>query len=80
MDTVHDVVIVGAGPVGLTQMRGPAPQFGLGKSFSGFSPQGPWLVTPDQFGNPDDLELGCTIDGEEVQKGRTRDLIFGIPS
>jgi 2-keto-4-pentenoate hydratase/2-oxohepta-3-ene-1,7-dioic acid hydratase in catechol pathway len=63
----------------LTQMRGPAPQFGLGKSFSGFSPQGPWLVTPDEFGDPDDLELGCTIDGEEVQKGRTRDLIFGIP-
>ena len=63
----------------ITQLRGPAPQFGLGKSFSGFSPQGPWLVTPDEFADPDDLELGCAIDGEEVQKGRTRDLIFGIP-
>jgi 2-keto-4-pentenoate hydratase/2-oxohepta-3-ene-1,7-dioic acid hydratase in catechol pathway len=62
----------------ITQTRGPAPQFGLGKSFAGFSPQGPWLVTPDEFANPDDLELGCTIDGEEVQKGRTRDLIFPV--
>lgn len=62
----------------ISQLRGPAPQFGLGKSFPGFSPQGPWLITPDEFPNPDDLELGCTIDGEEVQKGRTRDLIFPI--
>ena len=63
----------------VTQMRGPAPQFGLGKSFNGFSPQGPWLVTPDEFGDPDDLELGCAIDGEEVQKARTSDLVFSIP-
>ncbi|MET9286311.1 fumarylacetoacetate hydrolase family protein [Nocardia beijingensis] len=63
-----------------SQLRGPAPQFGLAKSFPGFSPQGPWLVTPDEFADPDDLELGCSIDGEEVQKGRTRDLIFPIPS
>ncbi|MDJ0396265.1 fumarylacetoacetate hydrolase family protein [Rhodococcus sp. G-MC3] len=63
----------------ISQLRGPAPQFGLGKSFAGFSPQGPWLVTPDEFDNPDDLELGCTIDGEEIQKGRTRDLIVSIP-
>ncbi|BAH53598.1 fumarylacetoacetate hydrolase family protein [Rhodococcus opacus] len=62
----------------ITQTRGPAPQFGLGKSFAGFSPQGPWLVTPDEFADPDDLELGCAIDGEEVQKGRTRDLIFPV--
>ncbi len=53
-------------------MRGPAPQFGLAKSYPGFAPQGPWLVTPDEFADPDDLELGCAIDGEEVQKGRTR--------
>jgi 2-keto-4-pentenoate hydratase/2-oxohepta-3-ene-1,7-dioic acid hydratase in catechol pathway len=62
----------------ITQLRGPAPQFGLGKSFRGFSPQGPWLVTPDEFETPDDLELGCALDGEEVQKGRTRDLIFPV--
>ncbi|WP_241385600.1 fumarylacetoacetate hydrolase family protein [Rhodococcus sp. CH91] len=63
----------------ISQMRGPAPQFGLAKSYPGFAPQGPWLVTPDEFADPDDLELGCAIDGEEVQKGRTRDMIFPVP-
>ncbi|WP_426997969.1 fumarylacetoacetate hydrolase family protein [Pseudarthrobacter sp. N5] len=64
----------------VSQLRGPAPQFGLGKSFPGFGPVGPWLVTPDEFGNPDDLEIGCSIDGEQVQKGRTSELIFSIPA
>lgn len=63
----------------VSQLRGPAPQFGLGKSFPGFSPQGPWLVTLEEFTDADDLELGCSLDGEEVQKGRTRELIFSVP-
>ncbi len=62
----------------VSQLRGPAPQFGLGKSFPGFSPQGPWLVTPDEVNDPDDLEIGCSIDGESMQKGRTGDLIFPV--
>ncbi|MFI6816040.1 fumarylacetoacetate hydrolase family protein [Nonomuraea sp. NPDC050328] len=63
----------------ITQMSGPAPQFGLGKSFPGFAPTGPWLVTPDEFNDPDDLELSCSVNGEQLQKGRTRDLIFSVP-
>ncbi|WP_434445404.1 fumarylacetoacetate hydrolase family protein [Lentzea sp. E54] len=63
----------------ISQLRGPAPQFGLGKSYPGFSPQGPWLVTPDEFADPGDLELGCAIDGVQMQKGRTSDLIFPVP-
>ncbi|WP_411076080.1 fumarylacetoacetate hydrolase family protein [Streptomyces sp. cmx-4-7] len=64
----------------VVQLAGPAPQFSLGKSYPGFAPIGPWLVTPDEFDNPDDLELRCTVNGEEVQKGRTRDLIFSVPA
>lgn len=64
----------------VSQLRGPAPQFGLGKSFPGFGPVGPWLVTPDAFKNPDDLEIGCSIDGKQVQKGRTSELIYSIPA
>jgi 2-keto-4-pentenoate hydratase/2-oxohepta-3-ene-1,7-dioic acid hydratase in catechol pathway len=64
----------------ITQTSGPSPQFSLGKSLPGFGPTGPWLVTPDEFDNPDDLELGCTIDGEQMQKGRTRDLVFSVPA
>ncbi|MEW5352606.1 fumarylacetoacetate hydrolase family protein [Streptomyces sp. 16-176A] len=64
----------------VAQLAGPAPQFSLGKSYPGFAPIGPWLVTPDEFDNPDDLELRCAVNGEEVQKGRTRDLIFSVPA
>lgn len=54
-------------------------QFSLGKSHRGFGPMGPWLVTPDELADPDDLALGCSVDGTTVQDARTRDLIFGVP-
>ncbi|MCU1487099.1 MAG: Fumarylacetoacetate hydrolase [Actinomycetia bacterium] len=54
-------------------------QFSLGKSHRGFAPVGPWLVTPDELDDPDDLALGCSIDGETVQDARTSDLVFGVP-
>jgi 2-keto-4-pentenoate hydratase/2-oxohepta-3-ene-1,7-dioic acid hydratase in catechol pathway len=56
-----------------------AGQFSLGKSHRGYGPMGPWLVTPDEFADPDDLGLGCSINGEVVQDGRTSDLIFPVP-
>jgi 2,4-diketo-3-deoxy-L-fuconate hydrolase len=52
--------------------------FSLGKSYPRFGPMGPWLVTPDELANRDDLELGCSIDGEEVQKSRTSNLVFNV--
>lgn len=61
------------------QHSGPAPQFGLAKSFRGFSPLGPVLVTPDELDNRDDLALECDIDGEVVQRGRTSQMIFSVP-
>ncbi|MFI5860109.1 fumarylacetoacetate hydrolase family protein [Streptomyces sp. NPDC051546] len=63
----------------ITQLEGPAPQFSLGKSFPGFAPTGPWLVTPDEFADPGDLELRGTVNGEQVQKSRTSDMIFSVP-
>jgi 2,4-didehydro-3-deoxy-L-rhamnonate hydrolase len=61
------------------QLRGEFPQMSLGKSLPGFSPTGPFLVTPDSFGNPDDLAISGTLDGETVQAARTRDLTFSVP-
>jgi 2-keto-4-pentenoate hydratase/2-oxohepta-3-ene-1,7-dioic acid hydratase in catechol pathway len=61
------------------QLAGPAPQFSLGKSHPGFAPQGPWLVTTDSVPGLDDLEVKCTVNGETVQRGRTGDMIFGVP-
>ncbi|HEY6697505.1 MAG TPA: fumarylacetoacetate hydrolase family protein [Acidimicrobiales bacterium] len=60
------------------QMRPPA-QWSLAKSFTGFGPTGPFLVTVDEVPDRDDLELGCSVNGEEVQKARTSDLIFPVP-
>jgi 2-keto-4-pentenoate hydratase/2-oxohepta-3-ene-1,7-dioic acid hydratase in catechol pathway len=61
------------------QLSGPAPQqYSLGKSFAGFAPIGPALVTPDELANPDDLELGCALADGQMQKARTSDLIFPI--
>lgn len=60
------------------QMVGPVPQFSLGKSFPGFGPIGPLLVTADEFPDRDDLALACTVNGEQVQKGRTSQMIFPV--
>ena len=61
------------------QLRPPVPQFSLGKSFVGYGPMGPWLVSIDEFANPDDLALDCAINGETMQASRTSDLIFSVP-
>ncbi|GAA4742452.1 fumarylacetoacetate hydrolase family protein [Nocardioides endophyticus] len=62
------------------QLSGPAPQFSLGKSYVGFAPQGPWLVTPDELADPTSLAIECRVNGETVQKSKTDRLIFSIPA
>jgi 2-keto-4-pentenoate hydratase/2-oxohepta-3-ene-1,7-dioic acid hydratase in catechol pathway len=54
-------------------------QFSLGKSRRGYGPIGPWVVTPDELTKPDDLALGCSVNGETMQDARTTDLIFDVP-
>jgi 2-keto-4-pentenoate hydratase/2-oxohepta-3-ene-1,7-dioic acid hydratase in catechol pathway len=61
------------------QRSGPVPQFGLGKSHPGFAPSGPVLVTADEFDDPDDLALGCEVNGQTMQSARTADMIFPVP-
>jgi 2-keto-4-pentenoate hydratase/2-oxohepta-3-ene-1,7-dioic acid hydratase in catechol pathway len=61
------------------QHEGDMPQFSLGKSYRGFGPTGPWLVTVDEFADPDDLELTCAVNGEEVQRSTTAQLIMSVP-
>jgi 2-keto-4-pentenoate hydratase/2-oxohepta-3-ene-1,7-dioic acid hydratase in catechol pathway len=62
----------------VVQLRPPAPQFSLGKSFPGFGPTGPWLVTADELANADDLSVSCRLNGELVQSSRTSDMIFSV--
>jgi 2-keto-4-pentenoate hydratase/2-oxohepta-3-ene-1,7-dioic acid hydratase in catechol pathway len=53
-------------------------QFSLGKSFPGFGPFGPWIVTPDEIENRDDLAVRCTINGAVRQDFRTARMIFPV--
>ncbi|MCU1691859.1 MAG: HpcE protein [Frankiales bacterium] len=62
-----------------TQLRPPAPnQYNLGKSFPGFAPMGPHLVTRDELSDPDDLAISCTLNGEVMQSARTSEMIFSV--
>jgi 2-keto-4-pentenoate hydratase/2-oxohepta-3-ene-1,7-dioic acid hydratase in catechol pathway len=48
----------------------------LGKSFDTHGPIGPWIVTPDEIGDPHALELRTWVNGEQRQHSNTRELIF----
>ncbi|MCI3270692.1 fumarylacetoacetate hydrolase family protein [Streptomyces cylindrosporus] len=63
----------------VSQLRGKPAQFSLGKSFPGFGPTGPVLVTPDEFDDPDDLEITGLLNGKVVQHDRTKSMIFPVP-
>ncbi|MCW2915117.1 MAG: putative hydrolase family protein [Actinomycetia bacterium] len=60
----------------LVQLAGKPAQFSLGKSFPGFGPIGPALVSLDELPDRDDLELSCELSGETVQSDRTSSMIF----
>ena len=62
-----------------TQFAAAPPQFGMGKSYPGYSPVGAHLVTPDEFADRDDIALGCEVNDASMQKGSTADLVFTIP-
>jgi len=53
-------------------------QWVKGKSCDNFGPTGPWLVTPDEAGDPQDLGLWLCVNGEKVQDGSTRTMVFGV--
>jgi len=50
-----------------------------GKWADGFCPLGPWLVTADEIGDANDLELELTVNGVTRQKARTSMMIFDVP-
>lgn len=49
------------------------------KSSDSFGPLGPWLVTPDEVGNYDNLALWCEVNGERMQDGSTAEMIRKVP-
>ncbi|MDN3272263.1 fumarylacetoacetate hydrolase family protein [Streptomyces sp. MA15] len=53
-------------------------QWDLGKSCETFNPLGPWLVTPDEVGDPQRLGLRLSVNGEVRQDGSTKNMIFDV--
>jgi len=53
-------------------------QWVRGKSFDTFCPIGPCLVTPDEIGDPQNLQLTCRLNGETMQQASTSDMIFSV--
>ncbi len=53
-------------------------QWTKGKSAPGFGPLGPWLVTPDELGDPQGVDLWLDVNGERRQTGSTATMIFGV--
>jgi ureidoglycolate lyase len=49
-----------------------------GKSADTFAPIGPWLVTADEVPDPQALELFCEVNGQRMQNGTTRNMIFPV--
>ena len=48
----------------------------LGKNFASFAPMGPFLVTPDQAGNPDNLGMELRVNGQTRQFSSTKNMVF----
>ncbi|WP_186106937.1 fumarylacetoacetate hydrolase family protein [Burkholderia gladioli] len=53
-------------------------QWVKGKMFPSFGPLGPWLVTPDEAGDAQDLGLWLELNGRRVQDSSTSDMIFTL--
>ena len=49
-----------------------------GKSADTFCPVGPWLVTPDELGDPGDVRLRLSVNDEPRQDGTTGDMLFSV--
>jgi acylpyruvate hydrolase len=56
------------------------PQWMPGKTFDGAAPCGPALVTPDEAGPHDAIEIELTLNGEVMQRSSTADLVHSVPA
>lgn len=55
-------------------------QFARGKSFDGFCPLGPWVVSADEIANPNALRIKTTLNRQVMQDSSTADMIFDVPA
>lgn len=60
------------------QLTDSGKQWILGKTFDGFCPIGPAVVTADEIADPQALDIKCILNGQTVQHSNTREMIFDI--
>ncbi|WP_068115882.1 fumarylacetoacetate hydrolase family protein [Tropicimonas marinistellae] len=53
-------------------------QWDKGKSCDNFGQIGPWLVTPDEVGDPQNLSMWLEVNGERLQDGSTATMVYGV--
>lgn len=60
------------------QIKRGGSQWGLGKGFDGWAPMGPGIVSSEVIKDPQDLEIKTVLNGKEVQRSTTKDMVFGV--
>lgn len=53
-------------------------QWSKGKGSDNFGPLGPWLVTPDEIADPQNLPMWLEVNGERMQQGSTTSMVYGV--
>jgi 2-keto-4-pentenoate hydratase/2-oxohepta-3-ene-1,7-dioic acid hydratase in catechol pathway len=78
VDQAHEVIAgyTVANDVTVREWQLRAPTMTIGKSFDTHGPLGPWLVTPDELGDPHDLSLKTYVNDELRQDGNTREMVY----
>ena len=78
VERAHEVIFgyCAANDVSVRDWQLKTSQFVIGKSFDTHCPYGPWIVTPDEIGDPHTLGIRCLVNGEVRQQSNTKELIF----
>ena len=78
VERAHEVIAgyTCANDLSVRDWQGRAQTMTIGKSFDTHGPLGPWLVTADELGDPQDLRVRCTVDGELRQDASTSEMVF----
>jgi 2-keto-4-pentenoate hydratase/2-oxohepta-3-ene-1,7-dioic acid hydratase in catechol pathway len=78
VERAHEVIAgyTCANDLSVRDWQGRAQTMTIGKSFDTHGPLGPWLVTPEEIGDPQDLRIRCFVDEEMRQDASTAEMVF----
>jgi 2-keto-4-pentenoate hydratase/2-oxohepta-3-ene-1,7-dioic acid hydratase in catechol pathway len=78
VERAHEVIAgyTCANDLSVRDWQGRAQTMTIGKSFDTHGPLGPWLVTPDELGDPQDLQVRCYVNDELRQDASTAEMVF----